>query len=162
MLGLGLSLAAQRAGVTHTGRLTLQHPPFPASSGLKAQCAVTQLSGRGMENKASSLSLHGVPLLHVPRHGCECMWGWGSEGEQGEAGAGQCSCQADQQAHLFWAGQPCRPSLPREPVTSQQPHPQTSTTGGTEVGEGGGLRAYSRKTEVGLFYEYDWTSWPKA
>lgn len=45
---------------------------------------------------------------------------------------------------------------PPEPVTPQQPHPQTFTTGGEEVGEGGGLEGYSRKTEGGLSYQCDW------
>lgn len=112
---LGLALPAQRAGVTHAGRLTLQHPPFPASSCLKAQWAVTQLSGRGMEIKASSLSLHGVPFCTCPDTGVSARGG-------GEAGAEQCSCQADQQAHLFWAGQPCRPSLPQGPSLPPRAH----------------------------------------
>lgn len=83
--GLGLGLPAQRAGVTHAGRLTLQHPPFPASSCLKAQWAVTQLSGRGTEIKASSLSLHGVPFCTCPDTGVNACGGGGARGSRRRA-----------------------------------------------------------------------------
>ena len=46
---------------------------------------------------------------------------------------------------------------PPEPLTPQQPHPQTFAAWGTEGGEGYGAKGMSRrKTEEGLSYKYNW------
>lgn len=82
--GLVLGLVAQRAGVTHTRRLTAA-PDFPSVLPA-AKPSRMSLSCQVEAKKTRPLPCHCMSTLpHVPRHGCEYRWGWGARGSSGWA-----------------------------------------------------------------------------
>lgn len=79
--GLVLGLVAQRAGITHTRRLTAV-PNFPSVLPA-AKPSRMSLSCQVEAKKRRPLPCHCMSTFpHVPRHGCEYRWGWGAQGKQ--------------------------------------------------------------------------------